>query len=140
MTVAESKGSQPSNPEAGPRPIQDDEVHRRSHPRFAVELDLSIGNAQNFYAGVVENVSVGGVFIATHLCRPVGELVEITIHLTDGDEPVRGIGEVRWVRALSEPDDLPPGMGIRFVELNEGARDAIERFLQRTRMPSFHDR
>lgn len=137
MTVAESK--RPLT-QAGPRPTEDDEAHRRSHPRFVVELDLSLGSAQNFYAGVVENVSVGGVFIATHLCRPVGEQVEITIHLTDGDEPVRGVGEVRWVRALSEPDDLPPGMGIRFVELSEGAREAIERFLERTRLPSYPDR
>jgi uncharacterized protein (TIGR02266 family) len=94
-----------------------------------VELDLSIGGDHNFYAGFVENVSVGGVFIATHLCRPIGERIEITIHMPQGDSPVRGLGEVRWVRAYSEEDNTPPGMGVRFLELHEGSQESIERFL-----------
>ena len=110
-------------------PISQDVARRREFRRYSVELDLSIGGEHNFYAGLVENVSVGGVFIATHLRRPIGEQVEITIHMPEGAS-VRGVGEVRWVRELSEPDNMPPGMGVRFLELEAGAKEAIERFLE----------
>jgi uncharacterized protein (TIGR02266 family) len=113
------------------REPDDDDAQRRVYRRYAVELDLSLGSTHNFYAGLVENVSVGGVFIATHLCRPVGEQLDITIHLAEGDVPVRGVGEVRWVRALSEAENTPPGMGVRFLQLEPGGREAIERFLSR---------
>lgn len=108
-----------------------DPAQRRTHPRFAVELDLSLGEEHKLYAGLVENVSVGGVFIATHLCRSIGEHVQLTIHLPESETPVRGLGEVRWVRAWSEVDNTPPGMGIRFLELQPGSREAIEQFLSR---------
>ncbi|HEU5076246.1 MAG TPA: hypothetical protein VFU02_18765, partial [Polyangiaceae bacterium] len=39
----------------------------RIDPRAAVELDVSLGSDHNFYAGFVENLSAGGVFVATHL-------------------------------------------------------------------------
>jgi hypothetical protein len=40
--------------------------HRREHSRFHVDLDVTVGSDHNFYAGFAENLSAGGVFIATH--------------------------------------------------------------------------
>ena len=112
-------------------------AHRRTHPRFSVDLDVSLGSEHNFYSGFAENLSVGGVFVATHQVRPVGEKVEVSIHLPDGTE-VRAVGEVRWTRLFNAESDMPPGMGLRFTELNKGADVAIERFL-RQREPLFYD-
>ena len=39
---------------------------RRGHHRFSVDLDVSLGSDHNFYSGFAENLSVGGVFVATH--------------------------------------------------------------------------
>lgn len=111
---------------------------RREYPRFGVDLDVSLGSDHNFYAGFIENMSAGGVFVATHAVKPVGEHLEITIHLPDTEEPVRAVGEVRWVREYSETSDVPPGMGVRFVELSPGSQEAIERFLSH-REPLFFD-
>lgn len=112
-------------------------AHRRNHQRFSVDLDVSLGSEHNFYSGFAENLSVGGVFVATHQIRPVGEKVEVSIHLPDGTE-VRAVGEVRWTRLFNAESDMPPGMGLRFTELNSGADDAIERFLKQ-REPLFYD-
>ncbi|HET9929983.1 MAG TPA: TIGR02266 family protein [Polyangiaceae bacterium] len=112
-------------------------AHRRNHPRYSVDLDVSLGSEHNFYSGFAENLSVGGVFVATHQVRPVGEKVEVSIHLPDGTE-VRAVGEVRWTRLFNAESDMPPGMGLRFTELNAGADTAIERFL-RQREPLFYD-
>ena len=112
-------------------------AHRREHQRFGVDLDVSLGSDHNFYSGFAENLSCGGVFIATHQIRPVGETVEVCIHLPDGSE-VRASGEVRWVRLYNPDSDLPPGMGLRFSALDAAANQAIERFL-REREPIFYD-
>lgn len=112
-------------------------AHRRGHQRFSVDLDVSLGSDHNFYSGFAENLSVGGVFVATHQLRPVGEVVEVCIHLPDGTE-VRASGEVRWVRLFNADSDMPPGMGLRFGTLEPACNEAIERFLGH-REPIFYD-
>jgi uncharacterized protein (TIGR02266 family) len=103
-----------------------------------VDLDVSLGSEHNFYSGFAENISAGGVFVATHLVKPVGERMEISINLADSGTMVRGVGEVRWVREYNEASDTPPGMGIRFIELAAGAEGVIQSFLA-TRDPLFFD-
>jgi uncharacterized protein (TIGR02266 family) len=112
--------------------------NRRIAPRFAVELEMSISSEHNFYSGLVENISEGGVFVATHVLKPIGSVVEISITLPDSDVAVSGKGEVRWIRDYNELSDTPPGMGIRFVELASGSVEAIEQFLSQ-RDPLFFD-
>ncbi|MCA9640402.1 MAG: PilZ domain-containing protein, partial [Myxococcales bacterium] len=57
---------------------------RRAHTRFSVDLDVHFGSDHNFYAGFVENLSAGGIFVATHNLRPVGERFEININNSTG--------------------------------------------------------
>jgi uncharacterized protein (TIGR02266 family) len=116
----------------------EDASQRRTHSRYAVDLDVSLGSDHNFYAGFAENLSAGGIFVATHLLKPVGSSIELSIHLPDHDEPICGKGEVRWVREYNERSDMPPGMGIRFNEIENKAVEAIEQFL-RQREPLFFD-
>lgn len=112
--------------------------NRRSHPRFGVEIEVGIHSDHNFYAGFSENLSEGGVFVATHQTKPVGSVIEISISLPTSEEPIRARGEVRWLRSYNETSDSPPGMGIRFVELEPKSADAIQAFL-RHRDPLFFD-
>ena len=114
------------------------EPNRRIHPRYAVELDVSVGSDHNFYAGFIENISVGVVFMATHLLKPLGEMMELTIYLPGREHPVRARGEVRWVREFNEASNVPPGMGIRFVEVDSDSVHAIDEFLG-SREPMFFD-
>ena len=115
-----------------------DAAGRRELRRFQVDLDVTVTSEHNFYAGFVENMSGGGVFIATHQLKPVGERVELAVYLPDLDEPIRSAGEVRWVRVYSESSNVPPGMGIRFDALDPSARRRIEEFLAQ-REPLFYD-
>ena len=118
-----------AEPDAGPR---------REHSRYQVDLDVTVTSEHNFYAGFVENMSVGGVFIATHQLKPVGERLEFSVHLPGHTEAIRGTGEVRWVRVYSEQSNVPPGMGIRFDPLDDLSRTRIEEFLAK-RDPMFFD-
>ena len=114
-----------------------DGSHRREHSRFAVDLEVSVGSEHNFYSGFAENLSAGGVFIATHKLKPVKSLIELTINLPDGVS-VRATGEVRWIRVFNEHSDSPPGMGVKFDALDPQSVAAIESFLAR-RDPLFFD-
>jgi uncharacterized protein (TIGR02266 family) len=114
-----------------------DAGHRREHSRFHVDLDVTVGSDHNFYAGFAENLSAGGVFIATHKLKPVGSSIELSINLPDGVQ-IRATGEVRWIRVFNEQSDTPPGMGVRFNGLADASVALIQKFLAR-RDPLFFD-
>ena len=114
-----------------------DSGHRREHSRFSVDLDVTVGSDHNFYAGFAENLSAGGVFIATHKLKPVGSQIELSVNLPDGVQ-VRALGEVRWIRVFNETSDTPPGMGVKFLDVSDEAVSGINAFLAR-RDPLFFD-
>jgi uncharacterized protein (TIGR02266 family) len=111
---------------------------RREFDRFGVELDVTVTSEHNFYAGFVENMSVGGIFIATHQLKPVGSRLEFLVNLPGCSQPIKGAGVVRWVRVYSEASNTPPGMGIKFDELDPDSQRGIEQFLAQ-REPLFYE-
>jgi uncharacterized protein (TIGR02266 family) len=111
---------------------------RREHARFSVDLEVNVQSEHNFYAGLAENLSAGGLFIATHTLQKVGSRIELSLRMPDCEQVFQIAGEVRWVRVYNETSDTSPGLGIRFVELPAGAIEAIGRFLGQ-REPLFFD-
>lgn len=103
-----------------------------------VELHVSVHSEHNLYAGLAENLSAGGLFIATHRLQPVGSKIEVNLRMHDGEEEFQIAGEVRWVRLFNVHSDTSPGLGVRFTELPPGAAEAIGRFLGQ-REPLFFD-
>lgn len=118
-----------------PRTSAPDPSGRRRFERKDINLDVSLYSDSNFYAGFTENLSVGGVFVATHNLLKVGEAIDVTITMPN-DKQVIAHGVVRWIREYNEASDTPPGMGIQFTQI-EG-EGLIQSFLQ-ARAPLFHD-
>jgi uncharacterized protein (TIGR02266 family) len=104
---------------------------RRQNPRFRVELDVTLGSDHNFYAGLTENLSAGGVFVATHLVKSIGESIELSIRVPETQELIEATGVVRWTRDYNESSDVSPGMGIQFVHVDPAANEIIHGFLSR---------
>jgi uncharacterized protein (TIGR02266 family) len=111
---------------------------RRQHTRHRVDLDVTVSSDHNFYTGFVENMSSGGIFIATHRVKQVGEKVEFTINLPDSKQPITGLGEVRWVRLFSEDSNVEPGMGVSFTQISAQAVQRVQAFLAQ-REPIFYE-
>jgi len=111
---------------------------RREHERFSVDLEVNVQSEHNLYAGLAENLSAGGLFIATHKLQKVGSKIALSLRMPDSEEVYQITGEVRWVRVYNEHSDTSPGLGIRFKELPPGAEAAINRFLGQ-REPLFFD-
>jgi len=105
--------------------------------RLDVSLMISVDSDSNFYVGFTENLSDGGVFVATHAPRPIGCLVHLAIALPN-QLPIRAKGRVAWVREYAEGSDAAPGMGIRFDQV---APEDVTRILEfgRARQPIFFD-
>jgi uncharacterized protein (TIGR02266 family) len=103
---------------------------RRQKPRVKSELELEFKDETHFYAGITQDISQGGVFIATYNVFPVGSRLELGFRLPGGAE-VRARGVVRWVRGEAEPEEERPGMGVAFTELSEAALTAIAAYCQK---------
>lgn len=110
----------------------------RRHPRHDVELDVTMESESNFYMGLTENLSEGGIFIATHVLKPLGTIIGVSFKLPDEEEPIKATGSVRWVREYSETSDASPGLGVRFEQLSTEQYQQIHRFLA-ARDPLFFD-
>lgn len=113
-------------------------AERREHERVDVEVGVGVYSESNFYTGFTSDISAGGLFVATYDIRPIGAVVNLEFTLPDGHE-VKVKGEVRWVKDPIDSDsDGSPGYGVKFEELSENDREAIEEFIA-NREPLFHE-
>jgi uncharacterized protein (TIGR02266 family) len=113
---------------------------RRSSPRIDLEVEVTLESDSNFYTGLTQDISSGGVFVSTHLLRKIGERLNLKFALPGSTTPVVVECEVRWVREHEpiQPSDQPTGMGLRFLNLSREASQAIAAFL-RSRDSIFYD-
>jgi len=101
----------------------------RNDAREALEVEVTFESEHNFYAGLVENISAGGLFVATSQIRPIGTRFAVEFSLPGLGRPCRALCEVRWVRDHDSARQLPSGLGLAFVELFPSDARAIEAFL-----------
>lgn len=112
---------------------------RRVQPRYAVAVQVTMDSEHNFYTGLTQDLSSGGLFVATHSIRPIGELIHLRFTLPTSAEPIEAMTEVRWVRAEAvRGGGGEPGMGLMFHDLSPTAKQAIQAFL-RKRDSLFYD-
>jgi uncharacterized protein (TIGR02266 family) len=107
----------------------------RREPRQVLELEVGLTSESNFFVGVTENLSSGGVFVATYAHKPIGSRIEIALKLGSGEE-LRLQGVVRWHRTSSS--DGWPGIGVHFEDLTKDDEDKIRKFLS-LREPMLYD-
>ena len=102
-------------------------------PRRSIRLAIYIGlDQQKLMTNYTVNVSTGGVFIEANDILPVDTLLKIKFKLPDNDNIITCNARVAWT---NEPEqlkkiNLPPGMGIQFVDLSLDNLQAIRNFLK----------
>ena len=112
--------------------------HRRGAERVSAEIEIGFQSESNFYSGFSENISEGGVFVATYHKHKLGDRHRVLLTLPGLEQPIEVSVEVRWVREADPVHDVKPGYGLQFVELTDAARETIERFV-RKRAPMFYE-
>ena len=112
----------------------------RASERFDLEVKVDLESDHNFYTGLTQNISSGGLFIATHHIRKIGERITLNFTLPGNPKPVAVETEVRWIRENSalQRAEGGTGMGVRFINLSPEASAAISSFLE-SRESLFYD-
>ena len=91
-------------------------AHRGRAHRFALDVPVELRDAGSWCAGVARNIGPGGIFVATVWAFDVGAKITVKLASRADEGPIEALAEVRWCRPFVELDDLPPGVGLRFID------------------------
>ena len=112
---------------------------KREFARVPLEVRVDLFNDNTFFSGFTENISEGGLFIATEVPFEIGTRLSIKLSLL-GALPDEHTVVVRWIRPPNAIGGLPPGMGVQFEELDEEEQGKLQEFLaQRVKDTLFFD-
>lgn len=108
-------------------------VEQRAHHRTELNVDVTLTSDSNFFVGLTNDISAGGLFVSTYRPLAIGARVELEFALPEGTLKLKGI--VRWRRESSE---MSPGVGISFEDLTPEHQRLIQNFCE-TRPPLYYD-
>lgn len=127
VSKAQEKGPLPSEPPPA-KPVLSKHPSRITQ-RITMEADVGFQSESQFYTGFTQDISEGGLFLATYDVKDIGSNIAVSFTLPDG-HLVSCYGFVRWIREYNSlTPDVHPGMGVQFKGLSDEDRGAIEGFL-----------
>src|SRR3954467_6617264 len=103
---------------------------RRAAPRVLVDFEVDYASEDNYLFAYITDISATGIFVRTTTPEQPGTHLNVKV----GERPgLEGEGEVIGVNPYrpGTPDNLHPGMGIRFVGLDDEVRDRLLELIRR---------
>jgi len=113
-------------------PALPSEAERRRAPRVLVDLEVDYAMEENYLFAYITDISATGIFVRTTSPETPG--THLNLRFTPDDSgPIECEGEVIWINPFrpGAPDNLHPGMGIRFVELDDEVRQRLLELIRR---------
>lgn len=109
-------------------PASISDAERRRAPRVLVDLEVDYASEENYLFAYITDISATGIFIRTTSPEQPGTHLNLRFAKTIEIE-----GEVIWVNPYrpGAPDNLHPGMGVRFVGLDDEVRDQLLELIRR---------
>jgi len=90
----------------------------RQHTRVPLEVEVTLESDDNFWTGITNDISQGGLFVAMQATPAIGEQIELSLKMPGEPIAWRITGVVRWLRDLrASSEGCPPGCGVQFVGL-----------------------
>ena len=113
-----------------PLPVSDAE--RRRAPRMLVDLEVDYASEENYLFAYITDISATGIFIRTTTPEAPGTQLNLRFS-SENSGAIEVEGEVIWVNPYrpGAPDNLHPGMGIRFLGLDNELRDRLLELIRR---------
>ncbi len=110
---------------------------KRKSERVMLEAQVTVTSETNFFTGLTENISEGGIFITSLAPPDVGTNVDVAIGTGEGSPPINLACVVTWIRT---EDGSPVGCGCRFLSVDDVTAARLRDLLQRGgREPLFYD-
>ncbi|HUJ60155.1 MAG TPA: TIGR02266 family protein [Kofleriaceae bacterium] len=106
---------------------------RRAAPRVLVDLEVDYALEDNYLFAYITDISETGIFVRTTTPEQPGTRLNLRFSPDDAAPPIEVEGEVIWINPFrpGTPDNLHPGMGIRFVALDDELRDRLLELVRR---------
>jgi uncharacterized protein (TIGR02266 family) len=125
----------PATPKAPPR-VQRPEAPKtreasRAFERIKARLQVGWATAREFLVAYSENISRGGIFVATQNPPDLREVVELLLELPDGGGPAKTDAEVvHRVTAEQATRGRVAGAGLQFVGADDEFRERLDRCME----------
>jgi type IV pilus assembly protein PilZ len=104
---------------------------RRRHKRYEVKLHADVSTDDAFLFAYVSNISEMGIFLASDKPQPVGTLLKLGFKPIETGETLDLEGEVVWINPVRDGEEnLNPGMGVKFVNLDDEKREKIIKLIK----------
>ena len=109
---------------------------RRTSLRLPLKVRIYISEGEGdgllyFYSS---NISLRGVFLISDLLLEAKTKLRLewTLPLSDRKFQVKVNGEVRWIQSSTHSDTgfVPPGMGIKFIDIDEETDKALSQYIE----------
>jgi uncharacterized protein (TIGR02266 family) len=111
------------------------DADRRRAPRVLVDLEVDYASEENYLFAYITDISATGIFVRTTTPEPPGTHLNLRFRApaTDRDATIEVEGQVIWINPYrpGAPDNLHPGMGIRFVDLEDETREELLDLIRR---------
>src|SRR5688572_20125426 len=106
---------------------------RRQAPRVLVDLEVDYASEDNYLFAYITDISETGIFVRTTSPEQPGTHLNLRFRPDDEGPQIEVEGLVIWVNPFRPgvADNLHPGMGIRFVALDEDLRDRLLELVRR---------
>ena len=111
-------------------PVADSD--RRVAPRVLVDLEVDYASEDNYLFAYITDISETGIFVRTTTPEAPGTNLNLRFRIDDGPQ-IQVEGTVIWVNPYrpNNADSLHPGMGIRFIELDDELKDRLLELVRR---------
>ncbi len=103
--------------------------HRKTH-RTPIAIQVNYHAVDNFLRNFVDDLSTGGMFIATQEPFEPGTQLILEFMLPGHNYPIRVKAEVMWNRTRTSTNQIR-GMGVKFIDLSASAEDKINAIVKK---------
>jgi uncharacterized protein (TIGR02266 family) len=114
--------------------LSDESYDQRSSVRLPAQLRVDFPSIAALRGELMTNLSRGGLFVATTHLLDIGTRVTLHINVESSDERLEIPAEVVSQNVGPRYESDPPGMGMRFLDMDE----AVERRLEELYEETFH--
>ncbi|HEX4417000.1 MAG TPA: TIGR02266 family protein [Kofleriaceae bacterium] len=113
-------------------PVSVSDAERRRAPRVLVDFEVDYASEENYLFAYITDISATGIFVRTTTPEEPGTHLNLRF-ARERARPIEVEGEVIWVNPYrpGARDNLHPGMGIRFVSIDNDLRDRLLELIRR---------
>ncbi|HEY0251344.1 MAG TPA: TIGR02266 family protein [Kofleriaceae bacterium] len=105
---------------------------RRAATRVLVDFEVDYDAEDNYLFAYITDISETGIFVRTVSPEQPGTNLNLRFRIDDGPQ-IAVEGTVIWVNPYrpTSKDNLHPGMGIRFIDMDDELKDRLLELVRR---------